>query len=166
MKRILLLSIFALVAALPACSGDQNISDIPPPTGAAQQTVEPASEPDSMWAPGVPANQRTIPAYTPFPDVSPPNYWMRQDRPGYLTINVADTPTAAGANQIIEQLASGFAHKGGGWFVNIDCGTSQDATGGTRIGTAKFATNSLGAAQTGLPVGHHALDLNPEASCP
>lgn len=100
----------------------------------------------------------TIPPVVPLtpPAVAPrtaeytvPEYWWREDRPGYLTVIVPGRPDTEGIVRIMHSVMD-RAGDAGGYFVNIDCGTGPDSTEGTRLGTSKFAMDKLGLAQTGL----------------
>lgn len=166
MGRFLLASSFALVGLVIAgCGSDKqvavsdSIEDDTPTV-----TVQPEVTSTSAFA--LPSPTYVAPIATP--DAETPEFWMRIDRkgpPGYLTVVVPTTPSTEGFDAIVEDVQALRKRDGGGWFVNIDCGHGMDATGGTRVATAKFALDNLGAAQTGLAVGGSQIEVNPGARC-
>lgn len=169
MKRFLLSSSFVLVAVVSAaCGSDKqvaasnSIGDDTPTV-----TVQPEVTETSVFDLPEPSYVTQIPPATP----ATPEFWLRTDREnrgspgGYITAVVREVPTYEGLQAIVTDVRAMKRHEQGGWFLNIDCGHSQDDTTGNRIANAKFAFDNLGAAQTGLTKFGQSLDVLPGVRC-
>ncbi|MGX6513295.1 hypothetical protein [Rhodococcus sp. SJ-2] len=133
-------------------------------------SAEPTPEPDSTATTTTPetATPRTTSAIpTTTVEVEPAEYWLRENREGYLTM-VVD------ADYTDEQLEDAFLEvrrmysntSEGGWHVQVDCGDGQMSEGGARQANGKFAIDNLGAARTGLDVGDYEFKpLNGRRPC-
>lgn len=97
------------------------------------------------------------------------DFWVRIDRDGYATMNVNGTYTDAELESAFNEQMRMWKtlKKGDGWFIFVECGDGQSATGGARQANGKFAITNLGAARTGLSVGGSEFEALPNrAPCP
>ena len=157
MRRFLLLGSFTLVAVLStACGSDKQ--------GSAEGSI-------AGDTPTVTVQPQVTTTSAPSTEVPAPEFWLRTDREntrspgGYITAIVRTVPTYDQLLAIVRDVRAMKRTSQGGWFLAIDCGTTQQDTGGPRIANAKFAFDNLGAAQTGLTKFGQSLDVNPGVRC-
>ncbi|WP_009480259.1 hypothetical protein [Rhodococcus sp. JVH1] len=156
--------IAALIAGYVGISALQNLADDDEATTASPTTTSQVPMPVMATQPST-SRFTTAPAtITPY---VVPEYWMRTNGPRYITVIVPTRYPRDEMLKVMRDVVDLHSSESGGWHVNIDCGTSADSTGGTRLGTSSFALDNLGLAQTGLRNKFQAATiLNDGATCP
>lgn len=149
MRRYALAATIAATLALSACSSD-----------------EPAPEPDSTTT-STQSETTTRTTTLARPTTTAPaaaiaEYWLREDREGYLTMVVDENYTDAQLEDAFLEVRRMYGNTSeGGWHVQINCGDSQQSEGGARQANGKFALDGLGAARTGLDIGDYEFETLP-----
>ncbi|MDV6274306.1 hypothetical protein R3Q06_12410 [Rhodococcus erythropolis] len=156
-----------LIAAYFSISHLGNRSD-DTETAAAETTT--SEVPTTASTTSVASATTRIPASpTPTFDGVMRDFWIREDRDGYATMNVNGTYTDAELESAFNEVKRLYTStkKGDSWFIFIECGDSQSATGGARQANGKFALTNLGAARTGLSKGGSEFEaLTNRKPCP
>ncbi len=151
MRRYALTAAIACTLTLPACSSDE-----PGPTPAPTATTTSASNETTTRTTTLARPTTTAPAAVTA------EYWLREDREGYLTMVVDENYTDAQLEDAFLEVRRMYGNTSeGGWHVQINCGDSQQSEGGARQANGKFALDGLGAARTGLDVGDYEFESLP-----
>ena len=157
MKRTIVGAVVAVAAlTLVGCSSSEG------DPAAVETTTTSTKTATTTVAPKTTTTPKTTPAVMR-------DFWLRVDRDGYATMNVNGTYTDAELESAFNEVKRMYTStkKGDSWFIFIECGDSQTATGGARQANGKFALTSLGAAQTGLSKGGSEFEALPDRKpCP
>ncbi|WP_371053691.1 hypothetical protein [Rhodococcus gordoniae] len=160
MRRYALAGALAYALTLTGCAGNDADTDTPAPATTATAQVSETATPTTTLAP------RATPRSTT-PTVETAEYWLREDREGYLTMVVDESYTDDQLEDAFLEVRRMYGNTSdGGWHVQINCGDSQQSEGGARQANGKFALDGLGAARTGLGVGDYEFEPLPSrTSC-
>jgi len=156
MRRYALATTLAGALTLTACSSDAEPTATPASTTATAVASEAANPSTTSERPSTTAVNTDV-----------AEYWLREEREGYLVMIVAQDYTDQQLRNAFQEVRRLYKSSDvGGWHVQVDCGDSQKAEGGARQANGKFALDSLGAARTGLTVGGYEFEPLPNrASC-
>lgn len=132
-----------------------------------QPTATPEPDSTTTAVTSVTTSARATSAIATPPEPATAEYWLRENREGYLTMIVASDYTDEQLEDAFLEVRRMYGNTSdGGWHVQVDCGDSQMAEGGARQANGRFALDNLGAAQTGLSVGGYEFQTLPSrTSC-
>ncbi|KSU80747.1 DUF2510 domain-containing protein [Rhodococcus qingshengii] len=159
--------IAVLIAAYFGISNLSSRSDDTETTAAETTTTQAAST--TTTASAAPTTTRIPTLPTPTSDGVMRDFWIREDRDGYATMNVNGTYTDAELESAFNEVKRMYTStkNGDGWFIFIECGDGMNAKGGARQANGKFAVTALGAARTGLEKGGSEFEALPNRQpCP
>ena len=155
MRRYALIGAAACALALPACASDDTDTPAAPTSDTTRTTETTTLE-------TTPTTRPTPRATTTTATVETAEYWLRENREGYLTMVVAEHYTDEQLEDAFLEVRDRYSNiEAGGWHVQVDCGDSQQSEGGARQANGKFAIDNLGAARTGLDVGDYEFEPLP-----